>query len=41
MECDEESSLETWMGHWRDLVDFEVVPLLTSSEAFEALKGWL
>jgi hypothetical protein len=33
MDCDEPRLLETWMAAWRDLVDFEVVPVITSSEA--------
>ena len=33
MECDDASLLETWMGAWRDLVDFEVVPVIGSAEA--------
>lgn len=38
MECDETQALETWIDRWRDLVDFEVVPVITSTEAFEILK---
>ena len=41
MESDDGSSLEDWMKQWRDLVDFEVVPVLTSAEAFESVKGRL
>lgn len=33
MECDDATLLEQWMEHWRDLVDFEVVPVITSAEA--------
>jgi len=33
MECDDRSPLEAWMDRWRDLVDFEVIPVLTSSDA--------
>ena len=33
MECDDPSLLETWMRAWRDLVDFEVVPVISSAEA--------
>jgi hypothetical protein len=33
MECEDSSLLETWMSAWRDLVDFEVVPVISSAEA--------
>ena len=33
MECDEPALLEEWAGHWRDLAEFEFVPVITSAEA--------
>jgi hypothetical protein len=33
MECDDPALLEAWMARWRDLVTFEVLPVLTSAEA--------
>jgi hypothetical protein len=33
MECDDRRLLDDWMSHWDDLADFEVVPVITSSEA--------
>ena len=33
MECDDPALLEAWMARWRDLVTFEVVPVVTSAEA--------
>jgi hypothetical protein len=33
MECDDPALLEEWMAAWRDLVDFEVVPVIASQEA--------
>jgi Domain of unknown function (DUF3303) len=33
MECRQPAALETWMASWRDLVDFEVHPVITSAEA--------
>ncbi|GIH02759.1 hypothetical protein Rhe02_08260 [Rhizocola hellebori] len=33
MECDDLSLLMTWIGRWDDLIDFEVVPVVTSGEA--------
>jgi hypothetical protein len=37
MECDDPRLLEEWMSHWRDLVDFEVIPVVTSAEAASAI----
>ena len=33
MECADRDLLDQWMAQWRDLVEFEVVPVMTSSEA--------
>jgi hypothetical protein len=33
MECDDRRMLDAWMDQWKDLVDFEVVPIVTSAEA--------
>ena len=33
MEVDDEALLSAWMDNWRDLVEFEVVPVRTSEEA--------
>ena len=33
MECDDPAMLEAWMAAWRDLVDFEVLPVISSQEA--------
>ena len=33
MECDDPRLLQQWMDHWKDIVDFEVIPIVTSSEA--------
>ena len=33
MSCDDPALLETWMDAWRDIVHFEVVPVITSAEA--------
>lgn len=37
MECDDPRLLDEWMSHWRDIVDFEVVPVMTSAEAAAAV----
>jgi hypothetical protein len=33
MECDDPRSLQEWIARWKDLVDFEVTPVVTSEEA--------
>jgi hypothetical protein len=33
MECDDLSLLMAWIAHWTDLAEFEVVPVVTSSQA--------
>jgi len=33
MECGEPSALDAWMEHWSDIVDFEVVPVVSSADA--------
>ena len=33
MECADRALLEEWMAAWSDLVEFEVVPVVTSAEA--------
>jgi Protein of unknown function (DUF3303) len=35
MECDEPSLLEVWTSRWSDLVNFEIVPVVTSAQAAE------
>ena len=35
MECGDVRLLEQWAEHWRDLVDFEFVPVHRSKEAVE------
>jgi hypothetical protein len=33
MECDDPRLLSEWVANWQDIVEFEVVPVLTSREA--------
>jgi len=33
MECQDRALLDAWMASWRDLVDFEVIPVVSSREA--------
>lgn len=35
MECEDAAQLDAWIANWRDIVDFEVVPVVTSAEARE------
>jgi hypothetical protein len=37
MECDDRRLLDEWMANWSDITDFEVVPVLTSAQAREAV----
>ena len=37
MEADDRSSLDEWIGRWSDLVDFQVIPVMTSADAQAAL----
>jgi uncharacterized protein DUF3303 len=37
MECDDPALLTRWSDRWRDLVDFEVSPVMTSAEAAAAI----
>ncbi|HEV8658569.1 MAG TPA: DUF3303 family protein [Thermoanaerobaculia bacterium] len=38
MECDDPQSLDEWMARWDDVVELEVVPVMTSPEAFAAVE---
>lgn len=37
VECDDESLLHRWADEWRDLVDFEFIPVITGAEMMEAM----
>ena len=37
MQTDSADLFEAWIGRWSDLIDFEVVPVLTSAEAARAV----
>ena len=37
VKTDNEKLLGEWMNHWRDLVEFEIVPVQTSLEAMQAI----
>jgi hypothetical protein len=38
MECADVAMLEPWVAAWRDLADFEIVPVITSQEAAKAVE---
>jgi hypothetical protein len=35
MESETPEGLQEWIGHWNDLTDFEVIPVISSAEARE------
>jgi len=37
MECDDRALLDAWIAQWKDIVDFEVIPVVTSAEAVAAI----
>lgn len=37
MECDDPQLLSEWLANWQDLVEFEVIPVMTSATAAAAL----
>ena len=41
MECDDPRLLDEWAARWQDLVEFEVVPVVTSEQAAEAIAPLL
>lgn len=38
MECDDVGLLQKWIIQWQDLVEFEIIPVIESKEAFEKIK---
>lgn len=39
MEAENRTHLDAWLARWSDLVDFEVVEVLTPAESAEVAKG--
>jgi hypothetical protein len=37
MECEDRDLLDAWMSRWNDLVEFEIIPVITSAEAQAAV----
>jgi len=38
MECADRGLLDQWLANWKDIVDCEVVPVITSAQAAEKMK---
>jgi hypothetical protein len=41
MECDDVTLLQEWVARWRDLVEFEIVPVVAGKDTFAALEPLL
>lgn len=41
MECDDVRLLQQWIAQWSDLVEFEVVPVVSGKDTAEALQAQL
>ena len=41
MECDDLRLIQQWVLHWRDLAEFEIVPVLSSQETRETIAPFL
>ena len=41
METDDRRLLDEWMANWADLMDFDVVPVITSAQARERMATFL
>jgi len=39
MECNDLRLLQQWIAQWQDLVEFEIVPVVSSKDAREAIAG--
>jgi hypothetical protein len=37
MECAEPKLFESWIASWKDLAQIEIIPVVTSAQAVEAL----
>ena len=41
MECDDPALLYAWIDRWKDIVDIEIAPVITSAEAAAAIAPQL
>jgi len=39
MEASDHESLKTWVRRWDDLVDFEIIPILTSRDYWSGTQA--
>ena len=39
MECQSEDLLKQWAANWKDIVDFEFIPVVSSKEMSEKMSG--
>lgn len=39
MECEDSALLDRWMSSWSDLMEFEVIPVISSAEARQRALG--
>lgn len=37
MECDDRALVDEWISRWNDIVDFEVIPVISSADAAAAV----
>ena len=37
MECEDPALLAQWTARWKDLIEFEIIPVVTSAEALAAV----
>jgi tRNA splicing endonuclease len=38
MECDDSRKFQQWVIQWRDLIDFEIVPVVSSKDTVETIS---
>ncbi|HYP01149.1 MAG TPA: DUF3303 family protein [Pyrinomonadaceae bacterium] len=38
MECEDPRLFDEWVSRWQDLVEFEIVPVVSSTEAANSIK---
>jgi hypothetical protein len=41
MECDDPRLFQQWIIHWQDLMEFEIVPVVSSKETSETITPML
>lgn len=41
MECQDSQTLQEWVIQWNDLIEFDIVPVLTSHETQQIVKPYL